>query len=174
MDLGVYTPSRSAPLGDHLGPNVQPAGAVEGQPPKRSLGVPCKWMKLRCGKEVDAPSHDAMNRSMRPRFEKCLETDEIPYKTIHQGRYIRGHKCICSGCGLVGSGRRILATEPVIRGVREVEVGSESTVGDLIVITGVTPAPDAAGGIGVPESTVLEIRCVCNKASQFGDTRAPC
>ena len=38
------------------------------------------------------------------------------------------------------------------------ETGSESTVGDLIVIVGVAPTPDATGGIRVPECTVLEIR----------------
>ena len=46
------------------------------------------------------------------------------------------------------------------RGVREGEVGGESTVGDLIILIGVTPTPDAAGGIGIPEGAVLEIRCV--------------
>ena len=53
------------------------------------------------------------------------------------------------------------------------EVG-ECTVGDLIVIVGIAPTPETADGIGVPEGTVLKIRCVCHEADQFSDAEATC
>ena len=42
------TLTRGLPLGDHLGPGVQPAGAVDGQFPKRSLRGVCEGAKPRC------------------------------------------------------------------------------------------------------------------------------
>ena len=39
----------------------------------------------------------------------------------------------------------------------------ERAVGDLQVIVWVTPTPDAAGGVRIPEGAVLEVRCICQK-----------
>jgi hypothetical protein len=82
----VCTQIKCEPLEDHLAPPAQSAGAFAGHCPPRSLGVPCEWTRRRG--EVDAPSHQAMNRKMRPIFQSCLETNESPCETIDQGRHI--------------------------------------------------------------------------------------
>ena len=117
-------------------------------------------MKPQHSKKVDAPSHHEVNRSMRPRFKRRLETNEIPHKAVYQGQLACRRNPICHGIGLTGVSRRVATTEPVRCGIRDREASSESTVGDLIVLIGVTPTPEAAGGIRVPESAVLEIRRV--------------
>lgn len=48
------------------------------------------------------------------------------------------------------------------RGVHEGETSGERAAGDLIVVVWVTPAADTAGGVWVPESAVLKVRCVCH------------
>jgi hypothetical protein len=103
---------------------------------------------------------------MRPVFQKCLETNESPHKTIYHGRYIRRLDFIQE----VGEGRPlILATEPVRQGIGEGKACGESAVGNPIVVIGVAPTPDGGCGTGVPESTVHEIRCICNKFGQFNN-----
>jgi len=92
---------------------------------------------------------------MRPRFESCLETNEIPYGAGYHGPLTLGREPCCQGF-TVGRKRLVQAPDPVRRGIRDGEVG-ESTAGDLIVIIGVTPTPNAAVGIWIPESAVLEI-----------------
>jgi hypothetical protein len=57
----------------------------------------------------------------------------------------------------------------VRQGIGEGKACGESAAGNPIVIIGVTPTPDTAGGIVVPESTALEVRCVCNKVGQFSN-----
>ena len=55
------------------------------------------------------------------------------------------------------------------QGIGEGKACGESAAGNPIVIIGVTQAPNAGGGIGVPESTAPEVRCICNKVSQFSN-----
>jgi len=50
------------------------------------------------------------------------------------------------------------------RGIRDGESIRESTGGNRVVVIGVTPTSDAAGGI-VPEIAAREIRCLCNTAN---------
>ena len=107
----IRTPIRHEPLGDHLAPNTQSAGAFAGHDPPRSLGGPCEWTERQHGKGVDAPSHQEMNRCMRPRFQICLETNQTPHKIIYQIRHIRRRHCICQG--VAEESRRIVAAEPV-------------------------------------------------------------
>lgn len=100
-----------------------------------------------------------MNRSVRPAFKGLLEVDEICNKAVYQGLLNLGgelrrqgrHDPVCTS-----SGRCILAADPMRRGIHEGEVGGEGTVGDLIVVVGVTPAANAA----LPEIAILEVRCV--------------
>ena len=105
-----------------------------------------------------------MNRRMRPIFQSCLETYESPHKSIYQGRYIRRRDFIQEA----GDGSPpILAAEPVGGGIGKGKARSESAVGNLIVVIGVAPTPDAGGGIGVPERSALEVRCIYDNAGQF-------
>ena len=116
--------------------------------------------------EVDTPSHHVMNCSMRPSFKRALESNEIPHKPVYYGfltlRRDQGHQ---GQVGQSGKGWCILATELVGRGIRDRETICESTAGDFIVVVGVTPTPDAAGGIGVPETAVRKVKCVCHTAN---------
>jgi len=48
MSESYITVIRGVPLGDHLGPGVQPAGAFFGQFPKRSLGGIRERAKPQC------------------------------------------------------------------------------------------------------------------------------
>ena len=159
------TPVRGAPLGDHLGPGVQPGGVVEVQFPKRSLRMLCERVKAQDAKGVGAPSHKAVNRSVRCRFKGRLKPDEIPYKFVYHSLLALGRDFRCQGEVPIEVNWRIVATEPVRGGIREGESGGESTVGNLIVVVGVTPTPEAAGGIWVPEGAVLEVRSICHKAN---------
>jgi len=108
------------------------------------------------------------------RFKRCLETNEIPHKTVYYGcpllRPDKGHQ----GHGFVSKRRLIRAANPIRRGIRDEEAVCKSPVGDLIVIAGVTPASDAIGGIGVPERAVLEIRRVCHTGGQFCGVQRTC
>ena len=95
---------------------------------------------------------------MRPGFQPLLETNVITLKTVDQDRSTLRCKCVHQGqVGLIGGSGRIQATKPVRRGIRDDEAIGESTIGNLIVIVGVTPAAYAASGIGIPESAVLKI-----------------
>lgn len=108
---------------------------------------------------------------MRPRFKICLETDEIPYKTVYHVHLFLGRDCVCQQyVGSIGKSWCILATDRVRRGIRDGEGGGECTVGNLIFIVGVTPTPDAAGGVRIPESTVPKVSCVCwYEATEIND-----
>ena len=57
-------------------------------------------------------------------------------------------------------GWRILAAQPVGRGIGEGETCSKGAGGDLIVIVGVTPTSDSTRGVWVPEGTILKVRRV--------------
>ena len=103
-ELYIITLIKGVPLGDHLGPGVQPAGAVDGQFPKRSLGGVREQAKPRCIWEVDAPSHNVMNRSMWPRFKPCLETKETTLETVHYGHLsLRRERIRQELVGIIGS-----------------------------------------------------------------------
>ena len=167
--IGSCTPIQGAPLRDHLGPRVQPAGAFAGHVPKRSLCHVCERTKPERIQETDARVHDEMNSSMRPRFDLCLETNEIALKVIYHG--LLTLRCEFIRQRYVGSGGKrcgIVAADPVRHGVCVFEVG-ESTAGNLIVIVGVTPTSHTASGIVIPESAILEIRCVYHKVNQLSD-----
>jgi len=102
-----------------------------------------------------------MNCSVRPRLKPPLETNEIPHGTVDHGLLAFRRDYVRQGLVRPTSkGRVIHATKPVRRGIRDREAIGECTVGNLIVIVGVTPTADAAGGIGVPERAVPEIWCV--------------
>ena len=164
MSESYITLIRGVPLGDHLGPGVQPGGAFDGQFPKRSLGGVCEEAEPRWIWEVDGPSHNVMNRSMWPRFQVCLETQETTFETVYQGHLTLRRECVRQDLvRVIGRTWCIPATEPVGRGIRDDEVIGECTVGNLIVIVGVTPTSHPASGIGIPESAVLKIRRVCHK-----------
>jgi len=76
--VGVGTPTEGAPFGDHLAPNTQ-LTAPEGHSPSRSLCRFCERTKgLQYAEEVDAPSYNPVNRSMRASFKLCLEANEVP------------------------------------------------------------------------------------------------
>jgi len=95
---------------------------------------------------------------MRPPFESYLKTNEIPYKTIYNGHLTLGREAIWQKyAGHIGVSWRILAAGPVRRGIRDGEVGGKSTVGNLIIVIGVAPTPNAASGIFIPESAVYEV-----------------
>ena len=155
--IGLCTLIRGIPLGDHLGPGTQSAGAADGQPPKRSLCWVCERAILQCVLEVDVRSHDAMNCCMRPLFQHLLETNIIPHRTVYQGLLTLRREFICEGLGETERIWRIHSAKPMRDGIREGETIGKSTGGNLVVIIGVTPTPDTAGGIRVPESAVLEI-----------------
>ena len=105
-----------------------------------------------------------MNSCMRPWCKPCLETNEITLKTVYHGRLtLRREYGRQELVRIIGIIWRIPATKPVRRGIRDDEVVGECTVGNLIVIIGVAPTAHPASGIGIPESAVLEIRCVCNR-----------
>ena len=55
------------------------------------------------------------------------------------------------------------------QGIGEGKACVESAAGNPIVIVGVAQAPNAGGGIWVPESIAPEVRCVCNKVGQFSN-----
>jgi len=104
------------------------------------------------------PSNHTMNCAMRRDFKSCLKTNEIPYKTIYHGLLTLGRSYVPQGLvGPTSKGCVIMTTKPMRGGIREGEAICESTVGDLIVIIGVPPTPDAGGGVSVPERTVPEI-----------------
>ena len=94
---------------------------------------------------------------MRSRLEECLETNEIPYKTVYHGQLALRRECLRQGDGRIGVNRRILAAKPVRRGVRDREASGESAISDLMVVVGVTPTSDTAGGVGIPEGAVLKV-----------------
>jgi len=155
----VCTSIGDPPLGDHLGPPVQPAGAVDGQFPKRSLGrgvrerAKPQWIW-----EVDTPSNNEMNSSVRPWCKPCLETNEITLESVYHSRLTLRRECVRQKLvRIIGISWRIPATKPVRRGIRDEEAIGECTVGNLIVIVGVTPTAHPASGIGIPESAVLEV-----------------
>ena len=131
-------------------------------------------MKPQLVDEIDAPSHHEVNRSVRPRFKCGLETDEIPHETVFYGHCACRREPIRHIAGITGVVRCVLAAGPVKRRIRDSEVGGESTAGNLIVIIGVTPTPNAAGGIWIPERAVLEIRRVCYKTNWLSDTETTC
>ena len=95
---------------------------------------------------------------MRPRFKPCLETNETTLETVNYGHLILRRECVRQELvGVIGSSWCIPATKPVRRGIRDEEATGKCTIGNLIVIIGVTPTSNAAGGIGIPERAVLEI-----------------
>jgi len=118
MYLGYIT-TRSVPFGDHLAPAKQPGGAFKGQVPKRSLDGLYEWPKSQLvgWVGVGVPCHDTVNRSMRSGLEECLETNEIPYEIVYHGLLTLRRECLRQGHGRIGVDRRILAADPVRRGV---------------------------------------------------------
>jgi len=137
---------------------MQPAGAVDGQFPKRSLRGVRERAKPQWIWEVDTPSNDEMNSCMRPWRKPCLETTEITLKTVYHGHLTLRRECVRQELVRIdGTIWRIPATKPVRQGIRDDEVVGECTVGNLIVIIGVTPTSHPASGIGIPESAVLEV-----------------
>ena len=69
---GLCVLINGAPLGGHLGPRTQSGGAFDGQDPTISLqGLHKRAKPQRLG-EIDAPSHQSVNRCMRPRFNRAL------------------------------------------------------------------------------------------------------
>jgi len=115
-----------------------------------------------------------MNSPMRPQFQRCLETNEIPQKTVYYGRLtLRRDQCH-QGHDLIRKRRLMLTGKPMRQRICEGEAVCKSAVGDLITIVGVTPASEATGGIGVPERAVLEIRCVCYIGGQCCVVQTTC
>ena len=110
--IGVCTPIKDTPFGDHLVPGIQ-SWADEGQPPERSLRGFCERARPQRIEEVDAPSHDALNHCIRPRLEICLESNEIPHEIVYHRLLTRRRECHCQGERQIGDGRRILAADPM-------------------------------------------------------------
>lgn len=116
--------------------------------------------KLQKIKKAHLRSHNAVNCSMRSPFKVLLKTNEICYKTIYQGHLTLGREQSCPRLASGVINRRILAAQPMRRGIGEGEAVGQCARGDLIVIVGVTPTSDPARSVRVPESAILKIRCV--------------
>ena len=110
----------------------------------------------RVPKKADAPSDDTMNVCVRIRLEERLETNEGASVIVDHRALGLGRERFIQGDGPIGDDRSILTTDPVRRRVRDDEI-VESTVGDLVVVVGVTPASNSAFEIGIPEGAVREV-----------------